>query len=391
MKLRWAVALLALIVLFGAVAALSRPGGPSVQVASVKRGNLLVPVQCDGTLEPPPGGELRAAQAAIVTEILARDGDRVAAGAPLVRLEDAELSRKALEARSEALRLEAERAAAAADVADLERQEKRAASVVDADGRLLTSGAITRMTSEQDELAWKQAQDRVRAARARLSALGGAQQGAASRVALSERAAAELERRVASLTVRAPAAGLVYGLPRRVGEAIAPGQVVANVIDPAHRRLRARVDQPDLPRAAVGQRLIVSFDGLPHERWEGRVTFVDPGLREAGGRQVGDVLGDVADPQAKLPSNASVDVQIVTGEKSGVLIVPRSSVFRDGDRRYLYVLGAGRARRRDVSVGLLGLTEAEIVAGMTEGEVVILPGATALSDGLRVRAAKTKA
>ena len=150
------------------------------------------------------------------------------------------------------------------------------------------------------------------------------------------------------------------------------------------------MDQPDLPQTAAGQRLIVTFDGLAGERWEGKVTFVDPGLREVGGREVGEVLGDVADPKSKLPSNAAVDVQIVTGEKSGALVAPRASVFRDGERRYVYVLEGVRARRREVTIGLLGLTEVEIVSGLTEKDTVILPGATALSDGLRVRASNTK-
>src|SRR5207248_9257948 len=112
------------------------------------------------------------------------------------------------------------------------------------------------------------------------------------------------------------------------------------------------------------------------------------GLREAGGREVGEVLGEVADPKGQLPTNAAVDVQIVTGEKSGTLVVPRAAVARDGDRRYLYVLDGGRARRREVRVGLLGLTEVEIVSGVREHESVILPGSTRLTDGLRVRAAR---
>jgi len=384
---RWGLALGVLAALVVLVAAVSRPGGLPVQTAAVRRGDLLVPVQCDGTLEPPPGGELRAADAATVAELPVRNGDRVRSGAPLVRLENNELSRKALDARSEALRMEGERSAAAADADELERQEKHAAKVFEGDGRLLASGAITRMTYEQDELTLSQARDHLRAARARLAALEGATQGAPSRIELARQSAADLERRVAALTVRAPADGLVYGLPRRVGESVAAGSVIANVIDPEHRRLRARVDQPDLPQTAVGQRLIATFDGLPRERWEGRVTFVDPGLREVGGREVGEVLGEVADPQAKLPSNAAVDVQIVTGEKSAALVVPRASVFRDGDKRYVYVLDAGRARRRDVTVGLLGLTEVEIVGGLAEKDTVLLPGATALSDGARVRPA----
>jgi multidrug efflux pump subunit AcrA (membrane-fusion protein) len=377
-------ALLALVVL---VAAVSRPKPPSVQTASVRRGDLQVPVQCDGTLEPPPGGELRAADSATVAGIPVKSGDRVVSGTVLVRLQNEELTRQSLDARSEALRLEGERSTAASDVAELERQEKHAARVFEGDARLLANGAITRMSYEQDELSLSQARDRLRAARSRLSALEGGSAGGAARVELSRQSAADLERRVAALTVKAPFDGVVYGLPRRVGETVSAGQVVANVIDPERRRLRARVDQPDLPQTAVGQRLRVTFDGLPGQRWEGRVTFVDPGLREVGGREVGEVLGEVADPKGRLPSNAAVDVEIVTGEKAAALIVPRASVFREGDKRFVYVLENGRARRRDVQVGLLGLTEVEVVAGLSEKDRVILPGATSLSDGARVRPA----
>lgn len=378
---RWVAALGAFVVVLGLLAAFTRPRGAPVQVAPVERGDLLVPVQSDATLEPPPGGELRSAETATVAEILVREGDRVIAGAPLLRLESPELSRNALDARSEALRLEAERASAMAELADREREEKHRREIVEADARLLASGAITRAAAEADERALRQEEGALRAARARLAGL----EGAGSRPELAARAAAELERRAGALTVRSPAAGVVYGLPRRAGEAVAAGQVVANVIDPERRRLRIRVDQPDLPQIAAGQRLVVSFDGLPRERWEGNVASVAPGLREAGGREVGEVIGEIADPGAKLPANAAVEVQIVTGEKANALVVPRASLLRDGEKRFVYVLKDGRARRRDVEVGLLGLNEAEVIAGLEEGETVILPGSAPLSDGLRVR------
>lgn len=387
----WAVAVAVLLGIVVSLAAVARPKAPAVQTAAVHRENLLVPVQCDGTLEPPPGGELRASDAGAVAELYVKSGDGVRRGMPLLRLVNDELSKEALDARSEALRLEAERSTASADADDLERQEQHTRRVFEADKRLLESGAITRMTYDQDELAWSQARDRLRAARARLAALGGSGGGSASRIELAKRSADELERRVAAMTVRAPIDGLVYGLPRRVGEQVSSGQVVANIIDPEHRRVRARVDQPDLPQTAVGQRLVVTFDGLPRERWEGRVTFVDPGLRDVGGREVGEVLGDVADPKALLPSNAAVEIQIITGEKAGALVVPRASVIRDGDRRYVYVLESGRARRREISVGLLGLTEAEVLSGVGEKDTVILPGSVTLSEGLRVRSAGPKA
>src|SRR5262249_45905344 len=138
----------------------------------------------------------------------------------------------------------------------------------------------------------------------------------------------------------------------------------------------------------VGQRLEVTFDGLPQERWSGRVVSVAPGLRSEGGREVGDVIGEIADPQAKLPANAAVEVEIVAGEKADALVVPRAALVRGGARRFVYVYEDGRARRRNVSVGLMGLNEAEVASGLRENDRVILPGSTPLADGLRVRPAR---
>jgi HlyD family secretion protein len=381
---RWRWPLLAVVVLalVWLVLGLAKPRGVTVQVAEVKRGDLVVPVQCDGTLEPPPGGELRSPEAATVKDILAREGDRVTPGTILLTLSTPELSQKALDARAEALRLRAELEGARSELSNAQREEKHWREVYEGDQRLLANGAITRAAAEADERALQQAEGTLAAARARLSGLDGKD----SRLALAERAAGELEKRAGALTVRAASSGVVYGLPRRTGEAVSAGQVVASVVDPEHRRVRARVDQPDLPRIAAGQKMYLAFDGLPRERWEGKVSVVAPGLRDVGGREVGEVLGDVSDPKGKLPTNAAVDVQIVTGEKSGTLVVPRAAVIRDGDRRFVYLLEDGRARRRPVEVGLLGLNEVEVIQGLKEKDKVILPGAATLSDGLRVQA-----
>ena len=130
----------------------------------------------------------------------------------------------------------------------------------------------------------------------------------------------------------------------------------------------------------------MTFDGLPDRHWAGRVTQVSPGLRELGGRQVGEVLGEIADPTSQLPPNASVNVQIVVGEKKSALVVPRTAVNRDGEKRFVWVFQDGRARRREVVLGLVGLSEVEIARGISDGERVLLAGPVPLSEGLRVTA-----
>jgi HlyD family secretion protein len=380
---RWIAGVAVVVTLALAVIALRGPSGVPVTTARAARRDLVVPILSDGTLEPPAGGELRAPEAATVATIPAHEGERVVKGAPLVVLQSPELTQAALQARSTAAQLSEEKIRAGGDHEQQKRETARAKETFEADARLLKESAIPRATYETDELAYRQAVERLRVAQARFDSLAGSGAGR-SRLALAEEAARELERRVAALTVKAPIEGVAYGLPRKTGETAAAGQIVASVADPEHLRVRARVDQPDLPRVAVGQRLIVTFDGLPDRRWEGKVLAVSSGVREASGREVGEVLGEISDKPLSLPPNASVNVQIVVGEKHGVLTIPRAALFRDGNRRFVYRLEEGRAHRRDVSVGLIGLNDVEIASGLRDNDAVILPGTVPLSEGLHV-------
>ena len=385
---RGLLALAVLLVLVLAAIALRPSPAPAVASARVTRRDLIVPILSDGNLEPAAGGERRAPEAATVAAILVKEGQRVSTGTLLVRLENPQLAQQTSEARSAALRLAEEHTRTSSEVDQEKREVEHRKAVVESDKRLLDASAIPRATYDADELAYRQALDSLRAAQARLGSIdgeaGGSKRG--SRLALAESLAQELESRLDALQVRAPADGIVFGLPRKVGETVAAGQIIASVADPLHMRVRARVDQPDLPRIAVGQRILVTFDGLPDRRWEGRVLDVSAGVRDSGGREVGEVLGEISDSTQSLPPNASVNVQIVVGERKDALAIPRAALFREAERRFVYLLDGGRARRRDITVGLVGLNDVEVTGGLSEKDTVLLSGSTPLSDGLRVTA-----
>jgi HlyD family secretion protein len=377
------------IAIAGGVTFLGSAGrGAPVRLVPVARSNMVVPVLCGGALQPPPGGELRAADAAIVASILVKEGARVRGGEALLRLDAPDLVARTLAAEAEVGQLreaaavaESERQAAAREVSYRRR-------ALEADARLLDQGAIARSAYDGDELALRQAEARMAEVEVRVGAIGGTGPGAAakqdSRLGLAEARARDLRARLDALTVRAPADGVAYGLPAREGEAVVAGQVVASVTEPERPHVLLRVDAPDLPRVAVGQRFSITFDGLPGREWEGLIDAVGPGLRDVGGREVGEVRGVIARAAEGVPFGASVNARIIVGEKPLALVMPRAALQRDGDRRYVYVDRAGRAQPRDVSVGLVGLTQVEVTGGLTEGERVVLPGEVPLSPGLRL-------
>ncbi len=339
-----------------------------VRMAPVTRGDLRVTVSCSGTLQPPAGGELRSPAAATVAELLAPEGSRVVPGQPLLRLDSPELVSQALEARGELAQLEAEAAAAQSELVRARADAAERARLHAGDERLVAKGALAGSALEASGAALTEAQLALDAAQARMRSLA----GAGSRLGIARERARELAARVGALVVRAPFAGVVYGLPGRRGEPVDLGQLVANVADADRPQVYAAVDSPDVPRVAVGQKMVVSFDGLPGRRFDGTVARFDAALRELEGRQVAEVQGAIADPQHLLPQNAPVSVEIVVGERSGVVLVPRGALGRDAAGRYVLVIQDGRAVRREVEIGLIGVAEAEVGRGLQPGEQVVM-------------------
>ena len=337
---------------------------PVVQTATVTRRALTVPILADGTLEPPPGGEVRAPEAAVVGAVLVHEGERVSRGAWLVRLENPDLAQRVLASRAESQQLAAALSAAEADC-------DQAHQIAETDARLVKSGAITRFELQQST-------EKARQLDAQVADLS-------RRKLIAENATKDLETRAGSMILRAPSEGVAYNLPR-AGESIAAGQLVATVSDPHRIRVRARVDAPDLPRVQAGQRFNLTFDGLPNQQWQGKVILVPPGLRQVGAREVGEVIGEIAGDATALPANASVNVEIVIGEKGNALVIPRGALQRDGESRYVYQVIDGKAVRKPVQAGLVGPNDVEIDGGLKEGDRVIVPGAVQLRDGEAVRA-----
>jgi RND family efflux transporter MFP subunit len=361
------------------VAAACHPA-PVVQTAEVTRRPLRVGILADGTLEQPPGAEVRAPEGGVVGAILVREGQRVARGTPLIRLDNPDLEQRVLASRSESAQLAEEQQRSTADLEAAQRERDHLRAIVESDARLAKAGAITEQQRASDELNYQQAAQKAAQAEAHVA-------DTTKRKQIVDDSRRALESRSTLLILRAPVDGIVFNLPRQAGVSIAPGQLVATVGDPQHVRVRARVDSPDLPRVRVGQRMIVKFDGLPNQQWEGTIILVPPGLREVAGREVGEVIGEINGDASGLPSNASVNVEIVVGEKAAALVIPRAALMRDGTR-FVYRYLDGKARRTPVEVGLIGPTEVEITRGLRESDRVILPGGVPLTDGQSVKIAE---
>ncbi len=139
----------------------------------------------------------------------------------------------------------------------------------------------------------------------------------------------QLEALLEKLTIRAPVNGIVVDVNCRVGEVIGPTTVEAAVVvvDDSRSRVRAFVEEYDVPRLRIGAPATVTVDGLPDRQFRGRVTSVSGIVRskslfsfEPGERYDTRVLEAWIDldESVRLPVGLRVDVVIEASESSEV-------------------------------------------------------------------------
>ena len=94
-----------------------------------------------------------------------------------------------------------------------------------------------------------------------------------------------------------------------------------------------------------------------------------------------EVFLNVDFPIELLKPGLTGEVSIVVGEHQNTLIVPRRALFGYS----LFVVKNGQVQSRKVTIGYVGLNEAEILDGVGEGERVIVEKPTFFRDGDHVR------
>jgi len=96
---------------------------------------------------------------------------------------------------------------------------------------------------------------------------------------------------------------------------------------------------------------------------------------------------DVRSPPAYLRQDMTVSVDIATAARSAVLVLPTGAVHDlMGESPWVLVVREGRAVRQDITLGLLGDNNTQVLSGLKDGEEVVPVSAATVLEGAHVRA-----
>lgn len=321
-------------------------------VASARQAELVQSLAVSGGLKAVNSAIVKAKVAAELKELAVREGDRVAAGQLIGRLDATEFEWRLRQAEDQAQ-------SAAAQLAIAERTLANNRALVD-------QGFISKNALDTSALSEAGARASLQAARA----------------------AAEIARKsVRDTEIRAPIGGLVAQRLAQPGERVAIDGRIVEIVDLARLELEAAVTPEDVTALRVGQAARIAVDGLP-EALTARVARINPSA-QSGTRAVMAYLAVDPHPALRqgLFARGTIDL-----ERRSALVVPASAVRFDQARPYVLALDNGVAVEKPVTLGargnvaLDGQPEAavEIRDGLAAGAVVLRGSVGSLRGGTKL-------
>ena len=378
--LRWFTALVGLTLLgFGGMAAL-RNRALEVEVAVARKGDESGPaalLNASGYVTPRRRATVAAKITGRLNQVLVDEGMRVEMGQVLATLDDSEAQVRLASAR-------AERDATAAALADLDVNLANAERDLEREERLRREGVTT-------ERARDQAKTLVDSLRARIALVKEQVRAAEARIPVAQQ---DLD----NCTIRAPFDGIVVSKDAQRGEMVSPVSAgggftrtgIATIVDMNSLEIEVDVNESYIARVKPGQPVTATLDAYPDWKIPARVRTVIP----TADRQKATVKVRISFDRldSRILPDMGVKVSFLEEAKKpktptpeNVVLVPREAVHDDAGQPVVFLYRENRLERRAVRLGAARENKQEIIAGVAEGDQLVIGSLQGLQDGQQVR------
>jgi len=177
-----------------------------------------------------------------------------------------------------------------------------------------------------------------------------------------------------TVMIRSPVSGFVIRRNAEEGTYIKAGTMVFQIADLSRVWVDAHIYEYELSMIEKGQQAEMTLPYLPDKTFPGTVAFVYPYLQP----KTRDLTLRLVfqNPDMELKPEMYADIRIKTVLKGNGLMIPSEAVIRTGLRNVVFIsAGNGKFIPKDVILGpLLNNDRIQVLAGLTEGEPVVISG-----------------
>jgi RND family efflux transporter MFP subunit len=174
------------------------------------------------------------------------------------------------------------------------------------------------------------------------------------------------------------------------GEVVTPGvqatfegKALLTVSDLSTLIVKTDLNQIDVAKVKLGQKVTLTLDALPGKTYEALITKIAPASILPKDKQVDvfPVEATLTKADDSIKPGMTADVRIHIEKKSGVLALPIEAVVKEGGKQSLQKVvlnakGKQKTEKTEVKVGARNDREVEIISGIKEGEKVLIKPAS---------------
>jgi membrane fusion protein, heavy metal efflux system len=330
-------------------------------------GRVIPAAQNQAIVAPPVGGLIAGSG-------LPRIGQRVGRGQTIALLRQTPTAAEASQIASanaqlliESTRLESERRGMAEKLNATKAEMDEAKHDYERSQRLYARQAISQQKLEQDEARYKVAEAGFSSAVKQLEVLNAAGQN---------KALAPIATTM-SYNVTAPISGTIVKVHKAIGEQVAPGEAIVEILNLDTVWVEAPIFERDLEKLSGRMRPLFTTTVYPGTEFKGSVVDISPVIDPV--KRTANVIFAVPNGGRPLRIGMQANVRLDTGESVDALVIPAAAVLEHEGKKIVYVLLSGEEfERRSVTLGEEMGGQVAVLTGLKAGERVVTQGSLQL-------------
>jgi RND family efflux transporter MFP subunit len=175
-----------------------------------------------------------------------------------------------------------------------------------------------------------------------------------------------------SLQIKSPINGIMFAVSAEGGQTYQAETTLFTIGDPKALEVEANITEEDFPIVSIGQEVELFFDARSDVTIMGKVDRIVP-IRIEGDSPRYHIYITLNDVPDGLADGMTADASITITKREDVVCLPRSIVRASGvDKVTLKNWNGAAQESREVTVGLRGDSDVEIISGLNVGDQVVI-------------------
>ena len=173
-----------------------------------------------------------------------------------------------------------------------------------------------------------------------------------------------------------PIAGVVSVINIKDGETVntSSANPIVTVTVPGSLVFEAYGEDTEILKIDKNQKTNITIDAIPTVNFPSQIDFISNlatiDTNGLASYKVRAVISDMRD--YKILDGMAGQIEFVTKEKDGIIVIPNTAIFRKESKSFLNLLIDGKSQEKNVETGFTDGKEVEIVSGLNVGDTVIL-------------------